>query len=226
MELSEPLNRSLLHLEGLVKALDDGLLRRQLESQISDLMSHLTGLLSANRVLEDQNRCLLQLSRRDEVTELYNQRHLAERLDEEYRRAVRYRTPLSLLLADLDDFKVFNDVRGHLVGNRLLRRVGRVIRQTIRDTDVAARCGGDEFAILLPQTGEDQAAFLAERLRAAVGALPEGITASVGVASLTSTVTGSLELLSHADRAMYRAKAEGKNRVMREARARGNLAHN
>ena len=205
MERARSLRRSIVRLQGLITAAKDDWFRQQVMGELTELKSGLEALLSAHRGLEEQNRSLLYLSRRDEVTNLYNQRYFMERLDEEFRRALRYGSPLSLVIADLDDFKAFNDTRGHLVGNELLRQVANVIRQGVRDIDIAARYGGDEFVVLLPQTDGDQAARLAERLRTWIARLDD-VRASIGVASLSAGMTGPLELLTEADRAMYERK--------------------
>lgn len=218
MERARSLRRSIVRLQGLITAVNDDVFRQQMMSELSELKSSLEGLLAAYRGLEEQNRSLLYLSRRDEVTNLYNQRYFMERLDEEFRRALRYGSPLSLLIADLDDFKAYNDTRGHLVGNELLRQVANIIRQGVRDIDLAARYGGDEFVVLLPQTEGEQATRLAERLRAWVARLDD-VRVSVGVASLSAGMTGPLELLTEADRAMYEAKARGKNQTVPAAAA-------
>lgn len=213
MERARSLRRSIVRLQGLITAVNDDVFRQQMMSELSELKSTLETVLSSYRGLEEQNRSLLYLSRRDEVTNLYNQRYFMERLDEEFRRALRYGSPLSLLIADLDDFKSFNDTRGHLVGNELLRQVANVIRQGVRDIDIAARYGGDEFVVLLPQTEGEQAARLAERLRSWIARLDE-VRVSIGVATLAPGMTGPLELLTEADRAMYEAKARGKNQTV------------
>jgi two-component system, sensor histidine kinase LadS len=213
MERARSLRRSIVRLQGLITAVNDDVFRQQMMSELSELKSTLETVLSSYRGLEEQNRSLLYLSRRDEVTNLYNQRYFMERLDEEFRRALRYGSPLSLLIADLDDFKSFNDTRGHLVGNELLRQVANVFRQGVRDIDIAARYGGDEFVVLLPQTEGEQAARLAERLRSWIARLDE-VRVSIGVATLAPGMTGPLELLTEADRAMYEAKARGKNQTV------------
>lgn len=213
MERARSLRRSIVRLQGLITAVNDDVFRQQMMSELSELKSTLETVLSSYRGLEEQNRSLLYLSRRDEVTNLYNQRYFMERLDEEFRRALRYGSPLSLLIADLDDFKSFNDTRGHLVGNELLRQVANVIRQGVRDIDIAARYGGDEFVVLLPQTEGEQAGRLAERLRSWIARLDE-VRVSIGVATLAPGMTGPLELLTEADRAMYEAKARGKNQTV------------
>jgi two-component system, sensor histidine kinase LadS len=213
MERARSLRRSIVRLQGLITAVNDDWFRQQMMSELSELKSTLEALLGSYRGLEEQNRSLLYLSRRDEVTNLFNQRYFMERLDEEFRRALRYGSPLSLLIADLDDFKAFNDTRGHLVGNDLLRQVASVIRQGVRDIDLPARYGGDEFVVLLPQTEGEQASRLAERLRTWVARLDE-VRVSIGVATLGAGMSGPLELLTEADRAMYEAKARGKNQTV------------
>jgi diguanylate cyclase (GGDEF)-like protein len=215
---AETLRRSMARLDGLVKAVSDGYLREQLAAEISALTTSLDGLVFSHRMLDDQNRCLSYPSRRDEVTELPNQRHFMERLDEEFRRALRYKTPLSLLIADVDDFAVLVDTRGHLVGNQLLRRLARAVRQNTRDADIAARHGAAEVALLLPHTDPAGAARLAERLRTAVAQLPDRVSVTIGIASLDlERPAGVLELLTEADAAMLRAKTQRKTHATRGA---------
>jgi diguanylate cyclase (GGDEF)-like protein len=156
----------------------------------------------------------------DPLTGLANRRRFVEALEAELSRAERFQTKLAVVIADLDDFKNVNDTYGHEVGNDVLRAFADLITGTLRDVDVAARLGGEEFAMLLPQTDLDGGLALAERIRSEFAAssivTPDGVplrvTSSFGVASspLTSTVDG---LLRAADGALYRAKAEGKDRV-------------
>jgi diguanylate cyclase (GGDEF)-like protein len=156
----------------------------------------------------------------DELTELANRRYFMETLDTELRRAERFDEPLALVFADLDDFKNVNDRHGHHVGDAVLRAFADVLRGRIRAIDLAARLGGEEFAIILIETDLRGAEALAESLRSAVAALevqidggpPVRITASFGVADYPQT-RGAAELMAAADRALYRAKREGKNRV-------------
>jgi len=156
----------------------------------------------------------------DELTQLANRRYFMEKLDTELRRAERFDEPLALVFADLDDFKRVNDRHGHHVGDDVLRAFAEVLRGRIRAIDVAARLGGEEFAILLLETDLNGAEALAESLRSAVaalevrvpGATPVRLTASFGVADYPQTRTAD-ELLAAADLALYRAKREGKNRV-------------
>ena len=161
----------------------------------------------------------------DELTELANRRYFMETLESELRRAERFSEPLALVFADLDDFKRVNDRFGHNVGDDVLRAFADVVRKRVRTIDLAARLGGEEFAVLLLETDLAGAEQLAENLRTAVAALevrvPGGqsvrVTASFGVAAYPETHSAD-ELMNSADRALYRAKREGKNRVSVSAR--------
>lgn len=160
----------------------------------------------------------------DELTGLLNRRAFSERLAEEAARAARYETPLSLLMVDVDDFKLINDGYGHLAGDAVLSAVGRTLRSTLRGTDMPARFGGDEFAVILPSTGAEAAGRAADKVRDAIRALAfsfqcdgymhdVSIRASVGGASLRAECCDATQLLEAADRAMYAAKAAGKDQV-------------
>ena len=169
--------------------------------------AHLHGLVKAQAVT-------------DELTGLANRRRFMEVVELELKRAERFQSPLGLLLVDLDDFKLVNDRFGHGAGDEVLRALSDVFRESLRDVDLAARLGGEEFAVLLPETDYSGAAGVAERLRASLASLeletPEGagfgVTASFGVAVYPEAQSVD-ELLRTADAALYRAKAEGKNRV-------------
>ncbi|HMM33533.1 MAG TPA: diguanylate cyclase, partial [Thermoanaerobaculia bacterium] len=174
--------------------------------------------------LREANERLSELSFSDALTGIPNRRRLDEALDAEWKRAVRFGHPLSLVLADIDFFKRYNDALGHPAGDRCLVEVARVLQANARRAgDVAARFGGEEFALLLPATSGADAAAVAERTRAALEALalphPEGaapvVTASFGVATFVPESDGDPErLLATADAALYRAKREGRNRVV------------
>lgn len=164
-----------------------------------------------------------ELSVTDDLTSLYNSRYLNQVLRRESKRASRSGRPLSLLFMDLDGFKSVNDRYGHLCGSRALVEAASVIRGCARETDVAARFGGDEFALVLPDTGSEGAVAVAERVRERIAAyaflkasdgLNVRLTASVGVATLPDVAASADELIKAADTAMYRAKDKGKNGVV------------
>ena len=161
------------------------------------------------------------LSVTDDLTQLYNSRYLNLVLRRETKRAARSGRPLSLLFIDLDGFKAINDAHGHLAGSRALVEAAAVIRDSARETDVVARFGGDEFAVVLPDTGGDGAIAVGERIRArvaahaflAVNGLAIHLTASVGVATLPDAAASPEELVQPADVAMYQVKDRGKNGI-------------
>ena len=157
----------------------------------------------------------------DGLTRIHNRQSFDERLSDELKRHQRYAHSLALLLFDLDHFKVVNDTYGHQAGDMVLKDVGNILDESCRDTDFAARFGGEEFVLILPQTNEDQAWVLAERLRRKIeqklfryADRSFQITASIGVATLTP---GSLDkrddLVRKADQALYLAKSSGRNMV-------------
>jgi diguanylate cyclase (GGDEF)-like protein len=165
---------------------------------------------------------LQSMAATDVLTGLTNRRQFNNRLHEEVARARRHETPLSLALFDLDDFKRLNDFYGHPVGDRILRELGKTIRQNIRESDLPARYGGEEFAIILPETRETEAYELLERIRLLIAqtvfCLPENpltVTISVGVAQLEARQHTSFELVELADKALYEAKKLGKNQVIK-----------
>lgn len=160
----------------------------------------------------------------DEVTGLWNRRVFAARLSEEAARSVRYGSPLSLIMLDLDDFKSVNDEFGHLAGDSVLEAIGELLRSTLRESDVPIRYGGDEFAVILPGITKTEAFVVAEKLRERLAATPITITAdertrevhvtaSLGVASVGSRAAEALSLLEAADSALYQAKASGRDQV-------------
>ena len=160
----------------------------------------------------------------DELTGLVNRRRFLEALGSEIVRAGAFGTPLAVVLADLDDFKVINDRFGHHAGDDVLRGFAELVRAHLRDVDVPGRLGGEEFAIIVPETDAAGAEAVAERVRRSLAALrvadaPEfAVTASFGVAEYTPDEDGD-SLLRRADDAMYRAKRLGKNRVAVDGRA-------
>ncbi len=156
---------------------------------------------------------LSQRAATDALTGLSNRRALDARLTEELARAARYGTPLSLLAIDVDGLKAINDRAGHQAGDAALRAVGRALRASCRRTDLAARTGGDEFAVLAPMTRAAEALELANRFRRTLAEVSTTPTISVGVADLA--LAGSPGALpAAADRALYRAKSSGRDRAV------------
>jgi diguanylate cyclase (GGDEF)-like protein len=161
------------------------------------------------------------LSVTDDLTQLYNSRYLSQVLRRETKRASRSGRPLSLLFVDLDGFKSINDSHGHLFGSRALVEAAGVIRASARETDVVARFGGDEFALVLPDTGSEGATAVGERIRERVAAwsflqsegLSITLTVSIGVATLPDVASSSEQLIHAADEAMYWVKDHGKNGI-------------
>jgi diguanylate cyclase (GGDEF)-like protein len=159
------------------------------------------------------------LSVTDDLTQLYNSRFLSQVLRRETKRASRGGRPLSLLFIDLDGFKSINDTHGHLFGSRALVEAAGVIRASARETDMVARFGGDEFALILPDTGSEGAAAVGERVRERIAAfrfleadgLSIKLTVSVGVATLPDVAASADGLVQAADEAMYWVKDHGKN---------------
>ncbi|MGZ6097724.1 MAG: GGDEF domain-containing response regulator [Myxococcaceae bacterium] len=162
---------------------------------------------------------LESLARTDGLTGLHNFRALQLRLDEEFARAARYAAPLAVLLVDLDFLKTLNDRYGHDAGNAALRAMGDVFREELRETDFAARFGGDEFVALLPHQTAGEALVVAERLRIRLASRPwpwpQPLTLSIGVAAMETSVhvQEPSMLLAAADAALYRSKRGGRNRV-------------
>ncbi len=173
------------------------------------------GIVLENALLYTQAR---QKANIDELTRCYNHRHFHERLLEEISRASRFGDVFSLLIIDLDCFKSYNDIHGHLLGDNILKKVGEIIRNKIRAIDIAARYGGDEFTVILPKTSIDTAMRIAHRLQDAMGSefVIEGmpITCSIGVASWPTDGIMKEDLIHAADSALYQAKKTGRNRVV------------
>ena len=182
-------------------------------------------LRAKNIELQAANEVLSQLSITDGLTKMHNHRHFQDLLQSEARRVSRSGEPLSLILLDLDDFKRLNDRHGHAAGDEVLAWVARVLSEHVRETDVLARYGGEEFTVLCIDTDLAGAQILAEKLRLAIQETEFGITdelqrvpvsVSAGVAQFRGDARA---LFAAADRALYRAKAEGKNCVVAEDRS-------
>ncbi|MET0405098.1 MAG: diguanylate cyclase [Cystobacter sp.] len=204
-----------------LKVLQDALVEKNRELDAKN-----QALDRANKELDQKREELLNLTRVDGLTSLYNRRYFEERLSEEFARSSRYRSPLSLVMIDIDHFKRLNDTYGHPFGDEVLRAVARAVRGRLREVDFVARYGGEEFIALLPETGPKEALGACERIREAVAsvrlnyqpqegdALEVRCTASLGVASVPSpTLPGVEDLKRQADVSLYAAKAAGRNCV-------------
>jgi diguanylate cyclase (GGDEF)-like protein len=200
----------------------------RLEQEVCERMAAESKLAEDARNLEEFNRQLEQarceLERQaaiDPLTGVLNRLSLSKRFASEWSRACRQDRPLACVLLDIDFFKKINDTYGHPVGDAVLESLGRLLRDELRDYDCVARFGGEEFCILLPDTGEEDAVAWAERLRILIASTPMSggaatfpITASMGVAARCPDLTDSDELLNQADEAMLVAKRQGRNRVI------------
>ncbi len=201
-----------------VEIMEKNRLLKEKEAESRKLMERVN---EEKEKIQDYTKKLERLNITDELTKVHNHRHFNQEIVEWFERAERYKTSLSLITLDIDDFKKVNDTYGHLSGDEVLRRLGEVLNREKRRVDITARCGGEEFSVLLPQIDVDGAKVVAERIRKAVEAqslLLKGahvkVTVSVGVATFPGkNVKTSKDLVRLADEAMYYAKNIGKNRV-------------
>lgn len=185
-----------------------------------DFLENQRGIMHDLRLLPERDLdCLLLFVNEDGLTGLYNHRYFQEQLRHELARARRYKRTLGLLLMDLDRFKDYNDRFGHRQGDRLLKDVAEFFRVSRRESDTVARYGGDEFAIILPETTQREALTLAKRLRNGFEARKFGlegaapVTLSIGVASFPSEAGTAEQLIEKADQGLYQAKRAGRNQV-------------
>ena len=183
-----------------------------------DYMTNLADRMTDSVIIEEEKTdAIAQVAIVDKLTGLYLHSIFDVSLDKLVKMSHRYRDALSLIMIDVDDFKIINDTYGHQKGDEALSKVGIIIDKSIRDSDVAARYGGEEMAIILPRTDTDLAVEVAERIRLDV--LEEfkddlGITRSSGVSSIGESSASPEVLLKQADQALYQAKALGKNQVV------------
>ncbi len=179
-------------------------------------------LVETGAALREASAQLARLATIDTLTGLLNRRVFDERLGVEFRRSQRYRRPLSLLMIDLDHFKRVNDEHGHPYGDFVLAETARSISDSIRESDVAGRYGGEEFVVMLPETEQKAALTVADKLRAEIcgrefrrDGVSVRLTFSVGIAALPATGMGNeADLISRADEALYEAKRLGRDRAV------------
>jgi len=237
IEAAELSNMPFLHDQGIVflvvvplmsEGIATGLLflasrvERNVDLEFVSLMTlvgnHLTHIIGKIKLFLETKR----LSITDALTGLYNTRYFYKTLDLEIARTNRYGTPFSLMLFDIDDFKLLNDNYGHQTGDEVLQELAQILKSISRETDTSVRYGGEEFIIVLPNTPEEETIFLAERIRKAVqehnfvisDTEKVNITMSGGIASYPKNAADAKSLLNAADTALYAAKAAGKNVVL------------
>jgi len=192
------------------------------ELVINSVLTTLLNVIGSIKAIYKYTKDLEYYATRDGLTELYNQRVFNEFLHYEVERANRNNSVFSLLFIDLDNFKFINDMYGHNFGDTMLQNVADILNKLKRSGDILARYGGDEFAIILPGAGVEQAYMIAERIREKIGTLllkyPDskkniGITSSIGVASYPQSAATEKDIFMLTDNMMYKAKAKGKNQV-------------
>ena len=193
---------------------------RKLRSNQEEIEEDRIRLEEKNEELQRANEILAQLSITDGLTKLHNHRYFQDHLTREIKRVSRTQAPLSMILIDIDDFKLLNDTHGHAAGDDVLMALAAIMNDSARESDLIARYGGEEFVILLPNTDLAGAVHLAEKIRISVeetrliigeSMKPINVTISLGVAAYNGN---RRDFFAEADRALYQAKASGKNCVI------------
>ncbi len=166
---------------------------------------------------------LQKMATLDGLTNIYNRRFFNEQIKREFKRAKRYNSDLALIIIDIDYFKKFNDSHGHLTGDRILRQLALILKESVREEDTVARYGGEEFVIILPENDEQAGMVVAEKIRSTINTtnFPKGdeqplgrMTISLGVAAMNETVQSPRDLINRSDQALYHAKNNGRDRTM------------
>jgi two-component system cell cycle response regulator len=209
-------------IEGLDCGADEYLTKPYDMSELTARIRSMLRIKLLNDSLRNANKQLEELSVTDELTKLFNRRYLNRKLEDEFRRAVRYKRPLSCLMFDADHFKSVNDTYGHKFGDIVLRDIAKIILDTARLVDICGRFGGEEFLAILPDTNIEDARIVGERIRKKVEDFEfkdehHSIhkTISVGIASLPNeTIKDEFQLLEWSDKALYDAKMTGRNKVI------------
>lgn len=188
--------------------------------QICLIIYDVTDVATNRRQLQAANQELQRLSSTDRLTGLFNRGHWEEMLRQDYARHRRYERNAALVMFDIDHFKKINDSYGHQAGDAVIQHTAELVRQCMRDADIAGRYGGEEFVVLLPDTDSEGAVTFAERLRQSIEAhevVHDGhsirFTVSLGIADLSQPIAGYAQLIERADNALYSSKAAGRNQV-------------
>ncbi|WP_423302867.1 GGDEF domain-containing protein [Deferribacter thermophilus] len=190
--------------------------------QIANYLEKLTteAIYQKNLELQKLNNELKIMSETDQLTKIYNRRKIERKLNSEFMRYKRYKRVFSIILFDIDDFKSINDTYGHNSGDFVLIEVSNIVKESIRKSDSFGRWGGEEFIILCPETNGVNAKVLAEKIRERVSkhnfGLDRNVTISVGIAEMNDKIEELDALLSQADKNLYKAKKQGKNRCIFE----------
>lgn len=186
-----------------------------------DYLTNIVDVISSPKITNDKSlEQTAESATRDDLTGLYLRGIFDFYLHREIVESLRYSRPLSLIMADIDDFKKVNDNYGHQKGDEVLKQIAKIFIKNSRQADLPARYGGEEISIILPTTPLEEACVLAERLRKEVFSFyesKEAITISIGLASFGNGITSSFELIKEADKALYSAKDQGKNRVVKSS---------
>ncbi|MEJ2199895.1 MAG: sensor domain-containing diguanylate cyclase [Desulfuromonadaceae bacterium] len=185
------------------------------------LAGHAAQMIQRTAALENTQK-LEELAARDPLTNLYNRRLLEARFHEEINRCSRLQQALTIMMVDLDHFKTYNDLCGHIAGDHALQKIAELLKKSAREMDIVTRYGGEEFCLLLPNTSCEEALFVAERIRRAIenqrfpgetGMPQKKLTASIGIAAFPAAGTSFETLINAADVALYQAKSKGRNRL-------------
>lgn len=189
-------------------------------SHLCFIIYDVTDIAVSRTELEQMNTRLEQLSKIDYLTKLYNRGHWEESLIQEFKRLHRYAHKSTLLMCDIDHFKMVNDTYGHTAGDLVIQKIADAVRVNLRETDIAGRYGGEEYAVLLVDTTVEQAVYFAERLRHTVEGLvimynktPLKVTISIGLAEFNSDMRQHVQWIEAADAALYQSKQGGRNQL-------------
>jgi len=189
-------------------------------TQLSIVVYDVTDIAVKKLQLDSVNQELEHLSRSDRLTQLFNRGYWEELLNSEYTRFQRYQKPVSLVMFDIDHFKKVNDTYGHQAGDEALRNTSMIIQQSMRTTDIAGRFGGEEFAVILPETDKESAMIFCERIRSSIEKstityenFTFQFTASMGICELSSEIKTANQWLEYADQALFKSKNNGRNQV-------------